>query len=92
MGTSTVVVLVVLIIVWAIFASNTMSRKAQDRKLAEAKQASGNIGRAKWGVTDKLKGQGGIRLGFDKSGDILRFMKPRCHGLVVGKTGAGKGI
>ena len=91
MGTPTVVVVVILIVGWAILASNKMSRDAQHKKLAAAKQASGKIGAAKWGATDKLKGQGGIRLGFDKAGDILRFTKPRCHGLVVGKTGVGKG-
>jgi type IV secretory pathway TraG/TraD family ATPase VirD4 len=92
MGTSTVVAVVVIIVVWAIFSSNKMSRTANEKKVAAAKQASGKIGAAKWGSTDKMKGEGGIRLGFDKSGAILRFMKPRCHGLVVGKTGVGKGV
>ena len=87
------IIAVVSIIVWAIFASNKMSRNAHAVNLAKAKTPTNTVGHAKHAtgetLTDKV---GGLRLAYHKTtGKILRLIsKDGQHGIIYGTTGCGK--
>ena len=82
-----------LLFAFAIAESSRSHQRQHDNKVASAKKPTKALGKAEWGITDSLKGEGGIRLAFDKvTGETLRFLKRGGHGLVCGKTGSGKGI
>jgi type IV secretory pathway TraG/TraD family ATPase VirD4 len=86
-------IVAVIIVVWAILASNKMSRNAQNRRLTQAQKPSNIVGHASLGTTETLTDkEGGIRLAYDKqTGKLLRHAKLEGHGLVTGATGSGKG-